>query len=194
MHRTLITGLNAVGQHLENIPRHHESPRREGPPGQSNVAGHEAVTPSNPTRQEVATPNAPQHQIAPTGRHNNSRQDVEPRRSRSPRQPRATARNQGDARNDITQSRIDRARAERGSRRRYDEEYDDDYEDEDDDELSGAVCFSRLVRKTNTPKGFKLPTDKIKYEGVQEPEAWLDDYLQTIKVHGGTKATAMQSL
>ena len=120
---------------------------------------------------------------------------MEPRRSRSPRQPRASARNQGDARNDITQSRIDRARAERGSRRRYDEdEYDDDYEDKDDDELRGAVCFSRRVHKTDTPRRFKLPTDKIKYEGVQEPEAWLDDYLQTIKVHGGTKTTAMQSL
>jgi hypothetical protein len=29
---------------------------------------------------------------------------------------------------------------------------------------------------------------------VHEPEAWLDDYLQTIKVHGGTKATTIQSL
>jgi hypothetical protein len=34
----------------------------------------------------------------------------------------------------------------------------------------------------------------MKYKGLQEPEAWLDDYLQTIKVHGGTKATAMQNL
>jgi hypothetical protein len=40
---------------------------------------------------------------------------------------------------------------------------------------SGAVCFSRCIRKIDTPKGFKLPTDKIKYEGVHEPEAWLDD-------------------
>jgi hypothetical protein len=143
----------------------------------------------------VETPNAPLHQLTRACCHNSSRKDVEPRRSRSLRQPRATTRNQGDASNDITQSRVDRAHAERRSRRRYeDDEYDDDSEDEDDDELSGAVCFSRRVRKTDTPKGFKLPTDKIKYEGVQEPEAWLDDYLQTIKVHGGTKAIAMQSL
>jgi hypothetical protein len=26
-----------------------------------------------------------------------------------------------------------------------------------------------------------------KYEGVQELEAWLEDYLQTIRAHGGTK-------
>jgi hypothetical protein len=44
------------------------------------------------------------------------------------------------------------------------------------------------------PKGFKLPIDRQKYDGLQEPEAWPDDYLRTIKVQGGTKATAMQSL
>jgi hypothetical protein len=54
--------------------------------------------------------------------------------------------------------------------------------------------FFRQVRKTIVPKGFKLPTDKIKYEGFQEPKSWLDDYLQRIRVHGGTKATTMQSL
>jgi hypothetical protein len=132
------------------------------------------------------------HQVKPTGRHNSSRKGVEPRRSRSLRQPRATARNHGDARNDITQSRVDRARVERRSRRRYEEdEYDDDSEDEYDDEFSGAICFSHRIRKIDTPKGFKLPMDKIKYEGIHKPEAWLADYLQTIKVHGGTKATTM---
>jgi hypothetical protein len=36
--------------------------------------------------------------------------------------------------------------------------------------------------------------DKKIHKLIQEPEAWLDDYLQTIKVHGGTKFTAMQSM
>jgi hypothetical protein len=45
--------------------------------------------------------------------------------------------------------------------------YDDDYEDEDEEELSGAIYFSRRVGKKVVPKGFKIPTDKIKYEGVQ---------------------------
>jgi hypothetical protein len=36
----------------------------------------------------VATPNIPsQHEATPLGRHNCSRQEVEPRRSRYPRQP-----------------------------------------------------------------------------------------------------------
>jgi hypothetical protein len=31
------------------------------------------------------------------------------------------------------------------------------------------------------PKGFKLPHDQQKYDGSQEPQSWLSDYLQTIK-------------
>jgi hypothetical protein len=105
VHKTLIAGLNAFGQHLEGSPLRHESPRQEVvPPGQNNTARQEVAPPNNPSLQEVAPP----------GRHNSSRQDVEPRQSRSLSQPRATARNHGDASNDITQSRIDGARAERG--------------------------------------------------------------------------------
>jgi hypothetical protein len=44
------------------------------------------------------------------------------------------------------------------------------------------------------PKGFKLPHDQQKYDGSQEPESWLTNYLQAVKIIGGSKATAMQSL
>jgi hypothetical protein len=44
------------------------------------------------------------------------------------------------------------------------------------------------------PKGFKLPHDQQKYDGSQEPQSWLSDYLQAVKILGGTKETAMQSL
>jgi hypothetical protein len=44
------------------------------------------------------------------------------------------------------------------------------------------------------PKGFKLPHDQQKYDGSQEPQSWLSDYLQAVKILGGTKKTAMQSL
>jgi hypothetical protein len=44
------------------------------------------------------------------------------------------------------------------------------------------------------PKGFKLPHDQQKYDGSQEPQSWLVDYLQAVKILGGTKETAMQSL
>jgi hypothetical protein len=118
---------------------------------------------------------------------------VAARRSRFPHQLRVSTRDQGVAKNNITQQRVNTARVEWGSRRRT--EADDRKDEKDDDnELTGAVCFSCHVCKTPVPKGYKLSTDKMKYEGLQEPEAWLDDYLQTITVQGGTKATSMQSL
>jgi hypothetical protein len=58
----------------------------------------------------------------------------------------------------------------------------------------GASCFTHRVRTTPVPKGFKLPHDQQKYDGSQEPQSWLSDYLQAVKILGGTKKIAMQSL
>jgi hypothetical protein len=58
----------------------------------------------------------------------------------------------------------------------------------------GASCFTHRVRTTPLPKGFKLPHDQQKYDGSQESQSWLSDYLQTVKILGGTKETSMQSL
>jgi hypothetical protein len=58
----------------------------------------------------------------------------------------------------------------------------------------GAPCFTRRVRITPVPNGFKLPHDQQKYDGSQEPQSWLSDYLQAVKLLGGTKEIAMQSL
>jgi hypothetical protein len=44
------------------------------------------------------------------------------------------------------------------------------------------------------PKGFKLPHDQQKYDGSQEPQSSLSDYLQAVKILGGSNMTAMQSL
>jgi hypothetical protein len=88
-----------------------------------------------------------------------------------------------DARNIIAQTRVN------NSRHVWREE---NYE-EDEKEM-GALCFTRRVRKTRVPKGFKLPHDQEKYDGSQEPTLWLSDYLQAVQILGGTRATAMQSL
>jgi hypothetical protein len=88
-----------------------------------------------------------------------------------------------DARSIIAQARVNK------SRHAWREE---NYEDDDKD--MGALCFTRRVRKTRVPKGFKLPHDQDKYDGSQEPTLWLSDYLQAVQILGGTKATAMQSL
>jgi hypothetical protein len=59
-----------------------------------------------------------------------------------------------DARNIIAQARVDNARyAWR------EENY------EDNEKEMGALCFTRRVRRTRVPKGFKLPHDQQKYDG-----------------------------
>jgi hypothetical protein len=57
-----------------------------------------------------------------------------------------------------------------------------------------APCFTRRVRITPVPKGFKLPHDQQKYDESQEPQSWLSDHLQALKLLEGTRETAMQNL
>jgi hypothetical protein len=88
-----------------------------------------------------------------------------------------------DARNIIAEKKVNKAR--------YawkEENY------KDDEKEMGALCFTRRVRRTRVPKGFKLPHNQQKYDGSQEPRLWLSDYLQAVQILGGTRATAMQSL
>jgi hypothetical protein len=68
------------------------------------------------------------------------------------------------------------------------------YDYEDDEKEMGAPCFTHRVRTTPLPKGFKLPHDELKYDGSQEPQSWLSDYLQAVRILGGSKEPAMQSL
>jgi hypothetical protein len=88
-----------------------------------------------------------------------------------------------DARNIIAQARVN------NSRYAWREE---NYEDSEKE--MGALCFTRRVRKTRVPKGFKLPHDQEKYDGSKEPTLWLSDYLQAVQILEGTRAMAMQSL
>jgi hypothetical protein len=44
------------------------------------------------------------------------------------------------------------------------------------------------------PSSFKLPDSYKKFDGPQDPEDWLVDYLETVKLMGGTRATTMQSI
>ena len=90
------------------------------------------------------------------------------------------------ARDTAIQARIDRARQNRMERRHSPEI--------DDEDMCGLPCFTRRIRKTRVPSGFKLPDNFKKFDGLQDPEDWLVDYLETVKLIGGTRATAMQSI
>jgi hypothetical protein len=62
---------------------------------------------------------------------------------------------------------------------------------EDKEKELGALCFTRRVRRTWVPRGFKLSHDQQKYDGSQEPELWLSDYLQEVKILGGSREIEM---
>ena len=110
-------------------------------------------------------------------------------RQNSPRPAAATAaapEGPSGARDTGAQARVDRARQSRRDHRQSPELNDED--------MCGLPCFTRRVRKTRVPSGFKLPDHFKKFDGLQDPEDWLIDYLETVKLTGGTRATAMQSI
>jgi hypothetical protein len=88
-----------------------------------------------------------------------------PRKEKSTLQASGSKHRSRDARDEITQSRIDSARRRRAAR----EEYDSDESEESqeyDGEMRGADCLSYKIRETMPPKRFKpTPTDAAKYEG-----------------------------
>ena len=44
------------------------------------------------------------------------------------------------------------------------------------------------------PKGFKLTAETAKFDGLQEPKTWLEDYLTAVRCQNDTRTTAMQYL
>jgi hypothetical protein len=58
----------------------------------------------------------------------------------------------------------------------------------------GADCFTHRVRRTQVHRDFKLPHDHQRFDGSQEPESCLSNYLQDSKILGSFKATSIQSL
>jgi hypothetical protein len=116
------------------------------------------------------------------GKENFKHQPSQSQTSKSSGDEKRKARRE-DARNIITQARVNNA-----CYAWKEENY------EDDEKEMGALRFTRRVRRTRVPKGFKLPHDQQKYDGSQEPALWLSDYLQAVQILGGTRATAMQSL
>ena len=77
-------------------------------------------------------------------------------------------------------------------RRATRESSSDDPDSDEEFEPSGALCFSRRIRETRMPKGFRLTSETPKYDGLQEPSAWLEDYLTAVTCQRGSTSTAMQ--
>jgi hypothetical protein len=44
------------------------------------------------------------------------------------------------------------------------------------------------------PKGIKLSDGVVKFNGQQDPQIWLDDFVTTVKISGGSRDNALQLL
>jgi hypothetical protein len=125
-------------------------------------------------KEEEAHRNEGTHKPRSPCHHNSPRRRSRSRRSRSPSPKYYKSLRHGGTQRSKTPNKV--------------------YDYEDDEKEMGAPCFTRRVHNTPGPKGFKLPHDQQKYDGSQEPQSWLSDYLEAVRILGGSKETAMQSL
>src|SRR4051794_7591415 len=96
-----------------------------------------------------------------------------------------------DARDEITRLRVEKRRQQRAARIGF-EDFDSG-EDSPDGELCGAECFHYKIREAMPPRRFKpSPSDADRYDATQEPQAWIEDYLQNVIAHKGNVVAAMQ--
>jgi hypothetical protein len=92
----------------------------------------------------------------------------------------------------LAQNRVDSARM-RCDARRFEEEAELEAFRNSHHGLCGAECFSFLIRST-PPKGIKLSDGVVKFNGQQDPRIWLDDFITTVTISGGSRDNALQLL
>jgi hypothetical protein len=108
-------------------------------------------------KEEEAYRNKETHRPRSPCHHNSPRHRSGSQRSRTPSPRRHKSRKHGGTRRSRTPNKA--------------------YDYKDNEKEMGASCFTHRVCTTPVPKGFKLPHDQQKYDGSQEPQSWLSDYL-----------------
>jgi hypothetical protein len=96
----------------------------------------------------------------------------------------------GELRHGLAQNRVDHGHARREARR-FEEERDLEAFAGNHDGLYGAECFSLLIRSTPLPKGIKLSNEIVKFNGQQDPQIWLDDFMTAVTIGGGSRDNAL---
>jgi hypothetical protein len=99
----------------------------------------------------------------------------------------------GELRHGLAQNTVDSGRARRDAHY-FEEERDLQAFGGNHDGLCGAECFSLLIRSTPLPKGIKLSDNVVKFNGQQDPQIWLDDFITAITIGGGSRDNALQLL
>jgi hypothetical protein len=67
----------------------------------------------------------------------------------------------------------------------------DEYNYEEKEIRWGLPALPTGFAERKYPKDSSYPHDQQKYDGSQEPESWLSDYHQALKILGGSKATTI---
>jgi hypothetical protein len=94
-----------------------------------------------------------------------------PRKEKTTHQGSGSKHRSKDVRDDITPSKIDKARHRRATREGYDSNNSKETR-EYNGELRGADCLSHRIREAMPPKRFKpTPINAAKYDGQQEPRS-----------------------
>jgi hypothetical protein len=99
----------------------------------------------------------------------------------------------GELRHGLAQNRVDNGRAQRDVRH-FEEEREMEVFGGSHDGLCGAESFSLLICSTPLPKGIKLSDSVVKFNGQQDPRIWLDDFMTTVTIGGGSRDNALQLL
>ena len=85
----------------------------------------------------------------------------------------------------ITQKQVDCNRSKRASSSQEQEHYSNgSYEP------GGASFFTLNIRNMRMLKGFKLIAEIVKFNGMQDPRLWLEDYFIAYNCQGGNTTTA----
>jgi hypothetical protein len=96
----------------------------------------------------------------------------------------------GELRHGLAQNRVDSVRA-RCDARCFEEEAELEAFGNSRHGLCGAECFSFLIRSTPLPKGIKLSDGVVKFNGQQDPQIWLDDFITAVTISGRSRDNAL---
>jgi hypothetical protein len=99
----------------------------------------------------------------------------------------------GELRHTLAQNRVDSAYAQHRALNTHSGSKPTTL-DINDDELCRAECFSLYIRNTPMPKGLKISQSITKFKWQQDLRIWLEDFLTTVTVSGGSRDNAMKLL
>ena len=167
LHHQQIKFINMAGAEL--LPKEPQ-PAGDAPAGNKTLPRHQRSPRQEPRTRHLSDRVArDQEDRVVWVRNDRAARDQEDRATRD-RRNRATRGREDryrlvegeDARNAITQSKVNRNHSRRAGR----DASSEDSDSEEEFEPCGALCFSQRIREARMPKGFRLTSETPKYDGL----------------------------